>query len=114
MLGVFLIGMLTRSRGSDLGNAIAISIGLATTIYLGGLHVDFGNLIGVKLPPPPIKVAFTWFALIGAMTVFIIGVLFSTPPQVIDEAHRKAEQAHEGEDVPLALRGEKGFDVVQR
>jgi SSS family transporter len=104
MLGVFLIGMLTRARGSDVGNAIAITIGLCTTIYLGGLHVDFGNLLGVKLPPPPIKVAFTWFALIGAFVVFAVGIFFHTPQDVIDVARRQAEQAHSGEDIPLALR----------
>src|SRR5205823_4402634 len=46
MLGVFLIGMLTRTRGSDTGNMLAITIGLLTTIYLGNLHVDFLNLLG--------------------------------------------------------------------
>src|SRR5262249_16369798 len=47
MLGVFLIGMFTRTRGSDGGNMIAITVGLATTIYLGGLHNDFFNLVGL-------------------------------------------------------------------
>src|SRR5439155_1081237 len=45
MLGVFLLGMFTRRRGSDVGNMIAITIGLATTIILGGLHVEFAKLI---------------------------------------------------------------------
>ena len=107
MLGVFLIGMLTRARGSDLGNMIAISMGLLTTIYLGGLHVDLANLVGMQgvlARPPVLTVSFTWFALIGAVVVFCVGVLFSTPPEVLESARRKREQAERGEDTPMALR----------
>src|SRR5690606_24892883 len=45
MLGVFLLGMLTKTRGSDNGNIIAITIGLVTTIFLGGVHVMILELI---------------------------------------------------------------------
>src|SRR5205814_303782 len=64
MLGVFLLGMLTKRRGSDMGNLIAITIGLITIIYLGGLHVDLAHLLGIgaHVRPPATKVAFTWFA----------------------------------------------------
>src|SRR3954463_9829586 len=95
MLGVFLIGMLTRTRGSDTGNMIAITLGLFTTIYLGGLHVDFLNLIHLQryAHPAPIKVSFTWFALIGAVVVFGIGVLFPTPAKVLESATRQAGES---------------------
>ncbi|HEY7089122.1 MAG TPA: hypothetical protein VH518_13590, partial [Tepidisphaeraceae bacterium] len=106
MLGVFLIGIFTRTRGSDAGNLVAITAGLVATVYLGGLHVDIGKLFGLSLPPPPIKVAFTWFAMIGSMTVFLVGVLFRTPEHVIESAHHKAYEAQKAEDLPLALRGE--------
>ncbi|HEX8523258.1 MAG TPA: sodium:solute symporter [Tepidisphaeraceae bacterium] len=81
MLGVFLLGMLTKTRGSDRGNMIAMTVGLLTTIYLGGLHVDLANLLGVASPiqAPPFKIAFTWFALIGATVVVVIGIFFRTP-----------------------------------
>ena len=83
---------------------LAITIGLAATIYLGGLHVDLLTLLGRKAAPPPVKVSFTWFALIGAVIVCGIGVLFRTPQRVLDEAARKAEEARGGEDRPMALR----------
>ena len=51
MLGVFLIGMFTRRRGSDRGNMVAITAGLATTIVLGGLHVEIANLLSGLLRP---------------------------------------------------------------
>ena len=106
MLGVFLIGMLTRSRGSDTGNMIAITLGLLVTIYMGNLHVDFLNLLGLGkfAHPAPLKVSFTWFALIGATAVFAIGVLFKTPEPVLESARTCAIEAERGDDRPVALR----------
>jgi SSS family transporter len=88
MLGVFLIGMLTRSRGSDEGNMLAITLGLIATIALW-----FAGVI-----------AFTWFALVGAAVVVVVGIFFKTPIEVLERATRQAELAHAEEDVPLALR----------
>jgi len=112
MLGVFLLGMFTKRRGSDVGNIIAITVGLATTIVLGGLHVDAANLIasGVgsqrRFVTPLPTVAFTWFAMIGALVVVAVGVFFRTPQAVLDEADRvRAAAEHEG-DKPLATRTE--------
>ncbi len=111
MLGVFLIGMFTRNRGSDRGNMIAISAGLAMTIVLGGLHIDLANLAagiaGMKAtfvrPGWLPLVSFTWFALVGAAVVFAIGILFRTPEHVLDEANQKRADAHQ-DDRPVALR----------
>ena len=109
MLGVFLVGMFTKARGSDVGNIIAITAGLASTIYFGGLHVDLANLVGAVhlVDPPPIKVAFTWFALLGATVVFVIAVLFPTPQHVLENARQAREQAHR-DDRPMALRDNPG------
>src|SRR4029450_10634695 len=78
MLGVFLLGMLTHRRGSDSGNLIAITVGLTITVLLGDLHTILANLIAPLFGHPANftrwdwmpKVAFTWFALIGAVVVF--------------------------------------------
>ena len=112
MLGVFLLGMFTRTRGSDGGNLIAITLGLVATIVLGELHVVIANLVAPLLGSDVVyarpawlpKVAFTWFALIGAVVVFFVGLLFRTPEQVREKAERIArEAAHD--DRPMALRG---------
>jgi Na+/proline symporter len=112
MLGVFLLGMLTRARGSDAGNMIAITAGLAVTFFLGELHVHLANLIAPlfgaaadfkQLHGVP-TVSFTWFALIGALVVLAVGLLFRTPDRVLDAAVARAEQARLGEDKPVALR----------
>jgi SSS family transporter len=103
MLGVFLIGMFTKRRGSDRGNVIAICLGLVATIVLGNILPPLTNLVSAIVGPLP-KVQFTWFALIGAGVVFAVGSLFPTPPAVLESAELREKQAQEGEDVPMAMR----------
>jgi SSS family transporter len=123
MLGVFLLGMLTRRRGSDVGNMIAITVGLVVVIVLGELHVTLANLVSSMLGGPANfkrsswlpKVAFTWFAMIGAVVVFVVGMMFRTPDDVLETAKQRADQAQHGADVPLALRNpEGGFEIEPR
>src|SRR5438093_965723 len=112
MLGVFLIGMFTERRGSDKGNMIAISAGLLATVIAGKLDVMIVNgvaslfgLDGTLQRPASIpEVSFTWWAMIGALVVFGVGVLFRTPARVLGSGARHAEEAQTAEDVPLALR----------
>lgn len=113
MLGVFLLGMFTKSRGSDAGNLIAITLGLVATVILGEMHVIAANLVAPLLgteptfvrPPWLPKVAFTWFALIGAVVVFAVGLMFQTPGTVREKAERIAREANL-DDRPMALREE--------
>jgi solute:Na+ symporter, SSS family len=112
MLGVFLLGMFTRSRGSDGGNLIAITLGLVATIVLGELHVVIANLVAPLFGSNTVyarpawlpKVSFTWFALVGAVVVFFVGLLFRTPVAVQEQALRVAREAGT-DDRPMALRG---------
>jgi SSS family transporter len=92
MLGVFLIGMLTKDRGSDTGNAIAVCAGLLTTGILGYFQL----------------VSFTWFALIGSAVVVIIGIWFRTPEAAIALAKRARESGIDEGDVPMFLREHLG------
>ncbi len=116
MLGVFLIGMFTRNRGSDRGNVLAVTVGLLTTIVMGDLHIAILNgVLGIFGQPEAFvrpewlpKVSFTWFAMIGALTVFLVGVWFRTPDAVLEAAKRKAREAGGGDDRPMALREEGG------
>jgi Na+/proline symporter len=123
MLGVFLLGMFTKTRGSDAGNFIAISAGLATTVVLGGLHIDAANLIvsamgsSRRFASPLPTISFTWFAMIGAIVVFGVGVFFRTPQHVLDEAERIRAAADREGDKPLATRADgdatRGFEPVR-
>ena len=112
MLGVFLIGMFTTRRGSDRGNMLAISAGLAATVVVGKLHLTILNetaaWLGVartfQQPAWIPEVAFTWWAMVGALVVLAVGVLFRTPDAVRTALARHARQAEIAEEVPLALR----------
>ena len=112
MLGVFLIGMFTTRRGSDAGNMLAITAGLAATVVVGKLHLTILNgiapwlgLAGTLQQPAWIpEVAFTWWAMVGALVVLAVGVLFRTPDAVRTALARHARQAQIAEEVPLDLR----------
>ena len=115
MLGVFLLGMLTKTRGSDKGNMIAITVGLIVTVFLGGLHLDILNMFEVTrnltvtkwlvaLQDNMFRIAFTWFGLVGSLVVFVIGAFFRTPEIALARARKQEEMADAGEDRPMYLR----------
>lgn len=109
MLGVFLIGLFTRRRGSDRGNVLAITAGLASTVFLGGLYVEVVNLVagaGTLVRPTWLpEIRFTWFALVGSVVVVAVGMLFRTPAERVESAWRAGEEARAGEERPVGLRG---------
>ncbi|MCH5284627.1 MAG: sodium:solute symporter [Akkermansiaceae bacterium] len=69
LLGVFLLGMLTRRRGSDCGNIIAMVSGFVAVITL--------ELLCRRGVIPPI--AFPWRVTIGTIVTMGVGLLFPTP-----------------------------------
>lgn len=103
MLGVFLVGMFTRTRGSDLGNAIAVSCGLVATVLAGDL---LGQVFGIPRPAWIPKIAFTWYAAVGALVVFVIGCLFRTPESALERARAALRRAEGGDDRPMDLRSD--------
>lgn len=110
MGGVFLLGMITKRRGSDLGNVISMTIGLVSILFLSGQHIEIANVLfagpGYKyvLPGWMPPFSFTWFSAVGTVVTFAVGVLFETPPEVVRAATERAQQAHEEGSKPLALR----------
>lgn len=115
MLGVFLIGMFTRNRGSDKGNVLAVTVGLIATVVMGDLHVTILNAVFGAFGSPDAfvrptwlpKVSFTWFAMIGALVVFAVGVWFKTPESTLEAAKQRAREASGGDDRPISMRGEE-------
>ncbi len=97
LLGVFLVGMLTRTRGDNRGNLIAMLAGFIFVAILSGLHNDIWALLhptlagAEKLPPlwkpewlPAIE--FPWRIMFGTFLTFGIAVCFRTPSAQIDAA----------------------------
>src|SRR5439155_7216782 len=75
MLGVFLLGMFTRRRGSDIGNMIAISVGLVTTIVLGELHIYAANLVALAMHTGVVFVRPAWLAEVALNWVAVMGAV---------------------------------------
>ena len=69
LLGVFLLGMLTKSRGNDKGNIIAMLAGFAAIICLEVM----GNYDLM------VKIAFPWRVTIGTLVTFAVGCCFRSP-----------------------------------
>jgi SSS family solute:Na+ symporter len=75
LLGVFLIGMLTRTRGNNFGNVVAMICGFLTVLVLSGTAdtiLSFFNLPLIQAP----RIAFTWYIMFGSVVTFSVGVLF--------------------------------------
>jgi SSS family transporter len=96
LLGVFLAGMLTKSRGNDTGNVVAMIIGFIAVAVLSGLHntvwalLHPGDSAAVLWKPAWLpEIAFPWRIAFGSIITFFIAILFPTPSsqQEIARAH---------------------------
>jgi Na+/proline symporter len=90
VLGVFLAGMLTKSRGNNFGNIVAMIVGFIVVAILSGLPNNIAGIFGGKLYTQPNwlpVVEFPWWICFGTIVTFFIATLFRTgrehhPPPV--------------------------------
>lgn len=97
LLGVFLVGMLTRRRGSNRGNIIAMVCGFVVVAILSGLYNDV--LILLRMQPfaqpdwlPVIE--FPWRIMFGTIVTFFIALSFRTPQAQVKIAEAHVRNAH--------------------
>jgi SSS family solute:Na+ symporter len=94
LLGVFLVGLLTKRRGSEAGNLLAMICGFLVVAILSGLHNDLWILLHPTAPggvhsalwaPAWLpRIEFPWRIAFGAVVTFAVAVCFQTPePQVL-------------------------------
>jgi SSS family solute:Na+ symporter len=99
LLGVFLAGMLTRSRGSNTGNIIAMIIGFVAVSILSGLHNTLWEIVrddsaAILWKPAWLpEIAFPWRIAFGSIITFAIAILFPTPASQQEIARRHVENA---------------------
>ena len=100
LLGVFLVGMLTKTRGSDRGNPVGMACGFIVVAILSGLHNDMWNLLH-PLDPDLVSwvsshpkgpafqhwhwgwlptIDFTWRITAGTLVTAAVVLIFRTPP----------------------------------
>lgn len=100
MLGLFLTGMFTKTRGSDTGNIYALIAGIFTILLLSGKYYDVINFFvhtfssaqwKYTFPSWLPQIEFTWYAMAGAVATCLVSLCFKTPKEVLDAAVRKAQ-----------------------
>lgn len=105
LVAVFLLGMITRSRGRDGTNLVAMIIGIVSVLILCKVSIPAfsfaalcrGHLVaadwnfGWFMPEWWPKIAWPWFVFVGCVVTFVIAVLFRTPQTQI-----AAAQTHVG------------------
>src|SRR5213593_1297262 len=81
VLGIFLAGMLTKSRGNDRGNVLAMIIGFIVVAILSGLPNKLAALYGrtaYKQPEWLPVMEFPWWIFFGTVVTFLVAILFRT------------------------------------
>jgi SSS family solute:Na+ symporter len=110
LLGVFLVGMLTKTRGNDRTNIVAMLVSIALVLLVGRVEVpwlDIGGLLqhgtweltvvnlGSWLPPGFPHVAFSWWVFIGCVVCFLVSSVFRTPPGQLERAKQQLQRMDE-------------------
>jgi Na+/proline symporter len=73
--------MLTRSRGNNRGNIIAMFIGFIVVAILSGLPNKFADLFRTKLYEQPSwlpVMEFPWWICFGTIVTFSVAIFFQT------------------------------------
>ncbi len=80
LLGIFLLGMLTTTRGHDKTNVIAMFLGMTSVLFLGKVElpgiINFGHFMPSWWP----EIAWPWYVFMGSMVTIICALPFKTPP----------------------------------
>lgn len=89
LLGVFLVGMLTRTRGNNAGNILAMVLGFLFVAVMSGLHNDILVVFGRKAFEQPKwlpVIEFPWRVMFGTILTFAVAAGFRTPETQIAAA----------------------------
>jgi len=100
LLGVFLLGMLTRGRGADRTNVVGMALGVAAVLILckveipgvsvsrivGGKLVSEPQTFGFFLPAWWPSIAWPWYVFVGCSATFLFSVFFKTPAETLEAA----------------------------
>ncbi len=109
LLGVFLVGLLTRRRGSERGNLIAMFCGFLVVSLLSGLHNDLWAMLHPTIPNAVLwkpswllTIEFPWRIAFGTVVTFAVAVCFRTPAAQIVSADAKRRAGAELENLGSA------------
>jgi len=81
LLGIFLVGMITRTRGNCHGNLIAMLLGFLVVAVLSDLPNDVARMFGAQMYTPPgwlPIIEFPWRIAFGTVVTFAVALCFRT------------------------------------
>jgi Na+/proline symporter len=81
VLGIFLAGMLTKTRGNCFGNITAMITGFAVVTILSGLPNSIAKMFGAVAYTQPSwlpVMEFPWWICSGTIVTFLVAILFRT------------------------------------
>jgi len=79
LLGIFFCGMLTRTRGRDVTNPLAMLAGFLFVAVISNLPNDIAKIFGTQLYVPPKWLPimeFPWWICCGTIVTFLVAVSF--------------------------------------
>ncbi|HEX8372625.1 MAG TPA: hypothetical protein VF585_07590, partial [Chthoniobacterales bacterium] len=107
LLAVFLVGVLTRTRGADGTNVVSMIIGIMSVLVLCKVSIPSlavlpllkGEIVHVAwnfgwfMPDWWPKISWPWFVLVGCLVTFCLAILFKTPRKQITLAEDHVKNA---------------------
>jgi SSS family transporter len=108
LLGVFLVGMLTKSRGSDRSNIFAMLLAIVAVLVVARVKLPGFDIVslfsqgrlrwvdwnlGGWLPASWPSIAGPWWVFIGCVVCFIVSISFKTPRRQILRSEGRLREA---------------------
>jgi SSS family solute:Na+ symporter len=98
LLGIFLLAVLTKTRGNDLGNIIGMLCGMVSVLFLSNVlnvqpRLGFTTDAGL----PYLVLSFPWRITLGTLVTILVASLFKTPLSKVESA-RKLQVRLDAED----------------
>jgi Na+/proline symporter len=75
LLGIFLVAVLTKTRGSDKGNLLAMCLGIVAVLYMSNV-LGIQSKLGIE---EPFVLSFPWRITLGTFVTIFVACLFRTP-----------------------------------
>ena len=89
LLGIFFCGMLTKRRGADFTNPVAMIAGFLFVALISNLPNDIARIFGAKfytLPKWFPIMEFPWWICFGTIVTFFVAIMFRTDSKIIRQS----------------------------
>ena len=97
LLGIFLVAVSTRTRGSDIGNVFAMIAGFIAVVFLSNGDLQrFAGFTAINAKGetvPALVLAFPWRITLGTAVTYFVALCFRTSPEARDRIASQIPQA---------------------